>query len=93
MRSSILLVAAAAAASVSAATFKCNKDTAVDYAKIIAQMYPKEIEAAKSEWEQSISIDIWNLVDEIDGKKGGIKKQSGDLLCKITYLSSHPELR
>lgn len=87
MRYSLLLAAAGLVSAASAATTKCTKDVAKDYSKIMTADVPTEdIEATLSQIDVFVDLNIWNFIDEIDGKTGGIKKNT-DFSCTPIFFN------
>lgn len=73
---------------VSAATFKCTAASAVDFSKGLVQSgaTPENLETYLEGWRKNLDLKFWELVDEVDGKKGGVGKRSGDFECKECLL-------
>lgn len=62
----------------SAAT-PCTRAVANDYSLLMAG--EKDLQAAYAEVDTLFDLGVWGVIDEIDGKKGGLREKPAALEC------------
>lgn len=87
--STVLVLAAASAGIASGA--KCDKDNAVDYKTYYTAKNPIGAEVSLETFAKTYSLDVWKLVDELDGKTGIKKTDSVECMnCTPPTDQPHP---